>query len=350
MTHTHAPVRLGLVGCGRAAETLHLPALARVASARVVAAADVDASRLELVARRFGVARRYEDFRALLADAEVEAVAVCVPPLLHAEVALAALDAGKHLFVEKPLALTLEDCDRMIERARAAGVRSAAGFNLRHHRLVREAKERVRRGELGELKMLRSVFTNGAGGGGASWRARREEGGGVLFDLGVHHFDLVNFLLEDEVEEVFACGRSGEDAAACAFTARTARGRLVSSVFCEGTAETHEIELYGARGRLRVSCYRFDGLGQTDGRAGSPRERLRDGARLLRELPAALLRARHGGDLLDSYRAGWRHFSSAVRGNPDADAGATLEDGRRALAVALAAARSADTARMSGVS
>ncbi|HYP52920.1 MAG TPA: Gfo/Idh/MocA family oxidoreductase, partial [Pyrinomonadaceae bacterium] len=172
-----------------------------------------------------------------------------------------------------------------------------------------------------------------------------------LFDLGVHHFDLVNFLLEDELEEVFASGRSAEDDAACVFTARTSRGRLVSSVFCEGTAEAHEIELYGARGRLRVSCYRFDGLEQTNGHAGSPRQRLRGGARLLRELPAALLRARHGGDVMDSYKAQWENFAAAVRrdADDDTDAGATLEDGRRALAVALAAARSAETRQMSEV-
>ena len=102
--------------------------------------------------------------------------------------------------------------------------------------------------------------------------------------------------------------------------------------------------MYGERGRLRVSCYRFDGWEQTNGHAGSPRERLRDGARLLRQLPAALLRARRGGDVMDSYAAEWEQFASAVR-HGHADAGATLEDGRRALAVALAAARSAETGR-----
>ncbi|HEV2765364.1 MAG TPA: Gfo/Idh/MocA family oxidoreductase, partial [Pyrinomonadaceae bacterium] len=340
-----APIRLGLVGGGRVAETRHLPALARVSGGRVVAAADVDPVNLERVARRFDIERRHADFRAMLREEELDAVAVCVPPALHAEVALAALDAGKHLFVEKPLALRLEDCDLLIERARAAGVCGMVGFNLRWHRLVCEAREAVRRGEIGELRMLRTVFTARTRAGGdrftptPAWRARPEEGGGALFDLGVHHFDLLGFLLGDEVEEVSALGPSDEDADACAFTARTSRGVLVSSVFCEGTAECHELELYGTRGRLRVSPYRFDGLERTDGAAyaGAPCERLRGVARTVRELPRALLRARAGGDLLNSYAAEWEHFFNAIR--RDAAPAATLEDGRRALALALAAAR-----------
>ena len=348
MTKAQTPIRLGLIGCGRVAETRHLPALARVAGARVVAAADVDPAALERVAGRFGIERRHADFRALLREEELDAVAVCVPPRLHAEVALAALDAGRHLFVEKPLALRLEDCDRLIQSARASGVKATVGFNLRWHRLVREARRVLRRGELGELRMLRSVFTARACGGEGqtpAWRARPEEGGGALFDLGVHHFDLLAFLLEDRVEEVAAVGASDGDAGACAFTARTERGVLVSSAFCEGTAECHELELYGSRGRLRVSCYRFDGLEQTDGDAyaGAPRERLRGGARLLRELPRALARARRGGDVMDSYAAGWAHFFDAIR--RDAAPAVTLEDGRRALALALAAARAADERR-----
>ena len=344
---TERQFKLGLIGCGRVAETRHLPALARVRGARVVAAADVDASNLARVAGRFGIERRHEDFRALLREEELDAVAVCVPPGLHAEVALAALGAGKHLFVEKPLALRLEDCDLLLERARGAHVKTMVGFNLRWHRLAREAREAIRRGELGELKMLRSLFTTSArvGVGEPAWRSRPAEGGGVLFDLGVHHFDLLGFLLEDEIEEVAALGRADADAGSCAFTARTSRGVLVSSVFCEGTAECHELELYGERGRLRVSFYRFDGLERTDGdaHAGAPRERLRGGVRLLRELPRAALRARAGGDLMDSYAAEWEHFFDAIR--RDRAPAATLEDGRRALALALAAARAVNERR-----
>src|SRR5205807_7757964 len=89
----------------------------------------------------------------------------------------------------------------------------------------------------------------------------RELGGGVFFELAVHHFDLWRFLLRSEVEEVFAVSQSPrwEDETATV-TARLANGVLVTSVFSQRTNESNEVEIYGRAGYLRVSCYRFDGL------------------------------------------------------------------------------------------
>ena len=211
---------------------------------------DVDAARLERVASQFGVARRYAGYERMLAEVELDAVAVCVPPRLHSEVALAVLEAGKHLFVEKPLALTLRDCDRMIESAARPGAAAAmVGFNMRWHRHVREAREILRRGGLGRIKLVRTALTSGVSFDAdfPAWRALREEGGGAVFELGVHHFDLVRFLLGGEAEEVFADWREDETATVAA---RMSCGAQVLSAFCEGTDESHEIEIFGERGRL----------------------------------------------------------------------------------------------------
>ena len=96
MPDRRKPVKLGLIGCGWVTETRHLPALRFVPDAEVVAVADIDAVRLNRVADRFHIEHRYRDFRALLDDPAVDTVAVCVPAQLHVEVALAALDSGKH--------------------------------------------------------------------------------------------------------------------------------------------------------------------------------------------------------------------------------------------------------------
>src|SRR6266700_3670223 len=97
-------LRLGFVGCGRVTESLHLPAFRPLSGWRVTAAADNDPGRLLAVTKRFGIPRRYLDYRSLVEDGEVDVVAVCVPPRLHAAVAVAALPAGKDEFIEKPLA------------------------------------------------------------------------------------------------------------------------------------------------------------------------------------------------------------------------------------------------------
>ena len=104
-------VRIGLVGCGFAAEHRHLPTLMHLPDLSVAAVCDVDETARSRVGERFGIARRHASAHELAADPSVEAVAVCVPTGAHVEVALAAIEAGKHVFVEKPIALSLDDAD-----------------------------------------------------------------------------------------------------------------------------------------------------------------------------------------------------------------------------------------------
>jgi predicted dehydrogenase len=339
-------VRVGFVGCGRVTETLHLAALRRVRGVEAFALSDVDAARLSRVAEGYGVARRYADWRSLVEDACVDAVAVCVPPALHTEIALAAIDAGKHVFIEKPLALTLDDCDLIAQRAASvAGLKAAVGFNMRRHRLVREARGTLARGELGRVKLVRTVFASGSRAlhDSPAWRARRESGGGAIFELGTHHFDLVRFVLGCEAVEVYASSDERDETSVV--TLKTDGGAQVSAALSEGTCEGHELEFYGERGWLRVSCYRADGIERLDAGqyAGSLRARVNGAARTLRALPVVLAQALRGGDYVNSYAEEWRHFAEVLRGR--AEVCATLEDGRRALEIALAAHESSRTGR-----
>ena len=344
-------MRLGVIGCGEVTESWHLPALQRVRDAEVAAVADIDPNRLAHVADRFHIQQRYTNFRALLEAPEIEAVAVCVPAAFHVEVALAALDAEKHLFIEKPLALSLDDSDRLIERAKRSSRKVMVGFNLRWHRLVRRARTVLRRGALGPLESVRTILSSGRCGEGlAEWRKRRAQGGGVLLEVAVHHFDLWRFLLEADVEEVFASSRSEQsDDETAVVAARMAGGLLAVSLFSWRGEDANELEIHGRAGRLRVSCYRFDGFDwlATSRGSGGARARLVGLARTLTEVPRAALEARHGGVFADSYRAQWQHFIESVQ--RDAPVGCTLEDGRRALEVALAAAESAALGRPSSV-
>ena len=341
-------LRVGIIGCGYAAERLHLPALRSVPSVCPMAIADSDPERLALVGDRFAIQRRYLDPEALLRDTEIDAVAVCVPPRAHAEIALAVLDAGRHLLVEKPLCLDLDDADRLVERARCAPVAAMVGFNLRFHRHVRAARRALEEGLIGPAELVRTTWSGGLREqiGQPEWRRRRDLGGGVLNELAVHHLDLWRFLLGSEVAEVFASSRSeGRHDTKATITARLQIGALAVSGFCQGGAETHEIEVCGGRGRLVASLYRFDGLDLV------PASTFPDGfghrvwglLRTARALPGAVPVALRGGDFLESYRAEWRHFAeSALLGAP---VESTLDDGRRALELVLATIHSAVTNR-----
>jgi len=336
-------IGLGVIGCGRVAGAYHLPTLRKLAGAEVLGVADVDPQRVRRVAERFHVQRRYTSFVELLEDPSIEAVAVCVPAQFHADVALTALAAGKHVFIEKPLALSLEEADRVIACARQKPRTVMIGFNLRWHRLLRQAQSLVQQGALGPLELMRTAFTSQPEDI-PEWGRRRALGGGVLFDMAVHHFDLWRFLLQSEVEEVFAVSQSPRwDDETATVTARLANGVLVSSIFSQRTTAANEVEIYGETGYLRVSCYRFDGLEYVS--SASPpdgvRARWRRMVRTLGEIPGGVSRARQGGEFMASYQAEWRHFLAAVRG--EAPVECTLEDGRRALQVVLAATESASS-------
>jgi myo-inositol 2-dehydrogenase / D-chiro-inositol 1-dehydrogenase len=336
-----SPLGVGVIGCGRVAESRHIPALQDLPGARVAALADVDPARLHQVADRYGIQRRYASAAELLADQGVDVVAVCVPAAFHAEVALAALDAGKHLFVEKPLALSLEECDRILERAARTPVKTTVGFNLRSHRLVRRAREIVGRGDLGPIEGLSSVSSGKARFDPAApaWRSQQEMGGGVLFEQAIHHFDAWRLLLQTEVEEVVARSHGGDETAVVSAT--LASGALVSAIFSEASSEHNEFAIYGQAGRLAFSCFRFDSLELSSAATppGTTASRLRALRTTLTELPNGLLVARRGGDFDRSYQAEWAAFLHAIRtGGPPP---CTLEDGRRAVQIALAALASA---------
>ena len=341
-------MNVGIVGCGRVASLRHLPALARIPDAQVVALADVDEDRAAALARRHGVAARYGSPTELLEDDRVEAVAVCVPASLHAEVAIPALAAGKHVLVEKPLALSVGDAERIREAEAGAPGAVVLGFNLRWHRLVRRARELVLAEAVGGLEAIRTVFTSSFDyrEEAAPWRMRRESGGGALREMGPHHLDLWRFVTGREVDEVFASSRSGQDDDdTVVITGVLDGGARAETLVSQRSTNVNEIEVFGDRGRLRVSCYRYDGLELQLGRGfgGDVRHRLGGLARATVELPAFVRGARGRSDYLESYAAEWRHFVQAAAGGVAPDPG--VEDGVRNVEVVGAAVESLESGR-----
>lgn len=336
------PLKLGFVGCGEAAVEKHIPAIAELSDIEVVAVADADPDRLRAVEGRFHIRHRYRDLAGLLAHPGLEAVAVCLPPTLQVEAALAALDAGKHVWVEPPLGLSLHECDRLIDRAGRSTQKVIVGFHMRWHRLVRQARDIVRSGRLGTLQTIRAVWNSPRDDDTLpEWRRHRALGGGALVEIAMDHVDLWRYLLQSEIDEVFALSVDGrwEDEAAV-LSGRMANGVLVSAVLSERTNHDVEIEISGKAGRLRVACIRFEGLEYyaTYTMPSSPRARLGRLAHFLRELPRALPRMHRAGDYRVSYREQWRHFHECIRTGAPVES--TLEDGRQALAVVLAIAES----------
>lgn len=279
------PFGLGIIGAGVVATKVHAPAIRRTRGLSLVAIADPDERRRAL----FAGIPTYEDYRDLLLDASVDAVAVCVPAAQHYEVAWAVLSAGKALFLEKPITLTMAEADAL--EGLSNGHLVAVGFNQRHHPELIALREDIAAGKLGVVQSITVRWSHHGAVGQRSWMTQRERGGGSLFDLGVHQVDLWRYLLNDEVDEVSASSKSCDfDDQSAILTARMRRGALVSGTLAMDGADHYEIAVQGTAGSRMLRPY---------------------------------------GRFAESYRNQWAAFANLLQGSPTVLA--TIADGREAL-------------------
>jgi predicted dehydrogenase len=202
------PVRVAVIGMGWMGR-VHAQAYTRVphhfpegpARPVLVAVADDVPGRAAEFADRFGAERAYTDWRDVLADDDIDAVSVTVPNFLHREIGTAVLDAGKHLWIEKPVGLTTADAAAVADAAAAGSLMTAVGFNYRNAPAVEAARALIADGAIGTVTHARFRFFSDYAAnpdGALTWRYQRARGGnGVLGDLGSHGVDLVRFLLGD---------------------------------------------------------------------------------------------------------------------------------------------------------
>ncbi|MBM3495446.1 MAG: Gfo/Idh/MocA family oxidoreductase, partial [Armatimonadetes bacterium] len=179
---------------------------------RIVAGADISADALARFREQHGGdAFTTQDYREMLERPDVDAVAVCSPDYCHEEHALAALQAGKHLFLEKPMAITTEGCDRILEAWKASGKRMMIGFNMRYMSIFRVVKEIVDSGAIGELKAVWVRHFVGYGGDFYyhDWHAKRANTTSLLLQKGSHDIDMIHWITGAYTRKVAGFGALG---------------------------------------------------------------------------------------------------------------------------------------------
>ena len=191
-------VRWGLIGCGDISRKRVAPALAAASGSKLTAVARKDASLAESFAREFGADRWYADWRDLLGDSEIDAVYIATPVSLHAEQAVAAAEAGKHVLCEKPLALDASGCGRIIDACAAAGVTLGTAYYRHFYPLVLRVKEIIASGEIGNPVMAdvqAFEWFDRQPGEPRSWLLEKEKaGGGPMMDFGCHRIEVLQHL------------------------------------------------------------------------------------------------------------------------------------------------------------
>jgi predicted dehydrogenase len=200
-----APLRFGLIGSGfmGRAHSIALHSVAATFGADYavdcVVLADYSAERAREAAPSLGFARATGDWRELIADPNIDVVDICTPNHLHAEMALAAIAAGKHVYCEKPLALDVKESAAVVKAAEKAGVTNAIGFNYICNPMVQAARDMIRAGEIGEVVSFGGRYVEDYMSdprGPFTWRCeRRLAGAGALADLGSHLINMAHVLL-----------------------------------------------------------------------------------------------------------------------------------------------------------
>ena len=201
-------IRVGIIGCGKIAQVRHLPEYAANPNAQVVAYHDKNRARAEEMAAQYGgvVCDSYFD---LLNRDDVDAVSICVENRSHAEISTAALYAGKHVLCEKPMAVTLAECESMVAAAERNGRHLMVGHNMRFDPVHRRAKQLLDSGVIGDVITFRAVLGNAGPEGwsvdeGTWFFDKNKAALGALSDMGIHKVDLIQYLLGQKVIETTA--------------------------------------------------------------------------------------------------------------------------------------------------
>ncbi|MFJ7016991.1 Gfo/Idh/MocA family protein [Streptomyces sp. NPDC101117] len=336
----------------------------------LVTVAEEVPGRAEEAAARFGFASATRDWREVAADPRVRAVSVTAPNFLHREIGVAMAEAGKHLWIEKPVGLTADDARAVADAASRAGVRSAVGFNYRNAPAVETARDLVASGDIGTVTHVRvRLFSDYAAHpqGALTWRYERERGGsGVLGDLASHGVDLARLLLGDIASltadtaifvperarptgatagHTLATGELGpvenEDYVSCLLRfASGARGVLEACRVSVGEQNNYGFEVHGTRGAVSWDFRRMGELRVSRGTA-------------YQDQPVATVHVGPGDGEFGAFQPGaanamgyddlkvveaYRFLRSIAEGTAY---GATLEDAVRSAAVLDAMVRSA---------
>lgn len=250
----------GLIGCGDIARKRVAPALRELENCELVAVSRADATRAESFAKEFGAKGWHADWRELVKDPAVEAVYVSTPVYLHAEQAVAAAEAGRHVLCEKPLALTAAECERMNAAAEANGVLLGVAYYRRFYPAVERVRELLESGEIGVPVVVQvNAFErfDPAPDNPRRWLLdKQRSGGGPMMDFGCHRIELLLSLLGKAVYVRAVSGnvlfrREVEDTI-CALLQFESGTQAVLSVTHAAREPQDTLEIFGSEGSVRA--------------------------------------------------------------------------------------------------
>jgi myo-inositol 2-dehydrogenase/D-chiro-inositol 1-dehydrogenase len=322
------PLRLGLIGAGRIGQVHAATIAQRVPGTELVAVTDPVLAAAEAIAARYRVAAVPSDAHAMLADPAIDAVLICTPTDTHAELIIAAAAAGKQIFCEKPVALTLAETDAALAAVERAGVQLMLGFNRRFDASYARVRRAIMAGEIGTPHTVHLISRDPA----PPPIEYIKPSGGIFLDMAIHDWDMARFLAGSEIEEVYVQGGVMVDPAIGAagdIDTHVTLMRFASGAI--GTVDNSRRAVYGYDQRVEV----FGSAGAIQIDNSYPNSgTLSTAEAVRRDLPLPFFMQRY----TEAYAAEIAAFVAALAN--DERVPVTGQDGRAALLVGLAARKS----------
>jgi predicted dehydrogenase len=262
-------VKIGCIGAGFALEGMYGPILRYMEAGRLEAVADRDPARLKWAEQTLGIQRTYSSVDEMLAEKSIDAVIIALPIQQHEQCVMKAVQAGKHVFCEKPMGRTVEECDRMIAACAAKGLQLMVGFQKRFNKSMMLAKSIIEQGRIGEVFLVEAKWTRPfpvmnkdriAVEEHVGWRHEADTRGGIFQDMGSHTVDLCRWWLGDIAEvsgELAIVDANEQTEDTVAVTCRHTNGAIA----LHWIAYVHEVPIeeyrvHGSTGTLSVSIDR----------------------------------------------------------------------------------------------
>jgi len=270
-------IRVAIAGCGQIARTRHVPEYEQNSKVEIVGFYDYNNARAEELSEEYGGVV-YNSFEEMITDSDIDAISICTPNFLHSAHSIAAMDAGKDVLCEKPMALNAQEAQEMIDTQKRTGKILMLGHNQRLIRTHTRARELLTAGEIGDIL---SVQTNFKHSGPENWSIEKKNSWffsknkasfGVLGDLGSHKIDLVRYLLDEEIESIFAHMNTLdkklpdgnlidlEDNAVCIFKMQSGISGIMNVSWTNYGLEDNSTVIYGTKGTMKIFASELDDI------------------------------------------------------------------------------------------
>ncbi len=321
-------LNVGIIGAGRIG-SLHAKSITySVPSAKILGITDVNKTGLSEIAATLGIEKIYSDYKEMLSDKDIDAVLICSSTDTHADIAIDAANAGKHIFCEKPVDLTPDKVQAVIAAVKKAGVKLQVGFNRRFDHNFASVKSMVDSGKVGDVHVIK-ITSRDPAPPPAKYSA---VSGGMFLDMTIHDFDMARFLANSEVTELFA-------SAACLVDPEIGRAGDVDTAIISlkfengalGVIDNSRRAAYGYDQRIEVFGSKGAAVASND--TATTVEFMGDEG-VVSDKPLYFFLERY----MQSFRDEMLQFVDAV--NNDTATPTTGEDGLNSLLIALAAKKS----------